>query len=178
MKAKNHSFSIDFFAIGVIGYEFMLGKRPYYDKNRQEIKGQMLSKEAVIKEENIPKEWSNDSVYFINHLLKRKIGERLGSRDGAKELMRHPWLKYYPWEELIKKNLCSPFVPDKKDNFDKHYWEETKLIYEKIYCSSHFKKIFVQFYYTKMKMRIIKILTKALINNINIDLGLLMKMMN
>ena len=156
MKAKNHSFPVDFFAIGVIGYEFMLGKRPYYGKNRQEIKEQMLSKEAVIKEENIPKGWSSDSVDFINHLLKRKIGERLGSKDGAKELMRHPWLKYYPWEELIKKNLCSPFVPDKKDNFDKHYCEsidkvseETKLRYEEIYCSSHFRKVFVQFYYNK-----------------------------
>ena len=180
MKAKNHSFPVDFFAIGVIGYEFMLGKRPYYGKNRQEIKEQMLSKEAVIKEENIPKGWSSDSVDFINHLLKRKIGERLGSKDGAKELMRHSWLKYYPWEELIKKNLCSPFVPDKKDNFDKHYCEsidkvseETKLRYEEIYCSSHYKKVFVQFYYNKDEDENYKDINKSInYNNINIDLGL------
>ena len=180
MKAKNHSFPVDFFAIGVIGYEFMLGKRPYYGKNRQEIKEQMLSKEAVIKEENIPKGWSSDSLDFINHLLKRKIGERLGSKDGAKELMRHPWLKYYPWEELIKKNLCSPFVPDKKDNFDKHYCEsidkvseETKLRYEEIYCSSHFRKVFVQFYYNKDEDENYKDINKSInYNNINVDLGL------
>jgi len=156
MKAKNHSFPVDFFAIGVIGYEFMLGKRPYYGKNRQEIKEQILSKEAIIKEENIPKGWSTDSVDFINHLLRRKIGERLGSKEGARELMRHPWLRYYPWEELIKKKLLAPFVPDKRDNFDKNYCEsidkiseETKLRYEEIYCSSHFKKVFVKFYYNK-----------------------------
>ena len=118
MRAKNHSFPVDFFAIGVIGYEFMLGKRPYYGKNRQEIKEQMLVKEAVIKEEDIPKGWSNESVNFINLLLKRKADKRLGSKEGAKELMRHPWLKYYPWEELIKKNILAPFIPDKKDNFD------------------------------------------------------------
>ena len=53
MKAKNHSFPVDFFAIGVIGYEFMLGVRPYYGKNRKEIKEQMLSTPAFIKEENI-----------------------------------------------------------------------------------------------------------------------------
>ena len=156
MKAKNHSFPVDFFAIGVIGYEFMLGKRPYYGKNRQEIKEQMLSKEAMIKEENMPKGWSNDSVDFINKLLQRKISERLGSKEGAKELMRHPWLKYYPWEELIKKNLMAPFVPDKRDNFDKNYCEsvdkiseETNLRYEEIYSSSHFKKVFVKFYYNE-----------------------------
>ena len=180
MKAKNHSFPVDFFAIGVIGYEFMLGKRPYYGKNRQEIKEQMLTKEAIIKEENIPKGWSTDSVDFINQLLKRKIGERIGSKEGAKELMKHPWLKYYPWEELIKKNLSSPFVPDKRDNFDKNYCEgidriseETKLRYEEIYCSSHFKKVFVNFYYNKDEDENYKDISKTInYNNINIDLGL------
>ena len=181
MKAKNHSFPVDFFAIGVIGYEFMLGKRPYYGKNRQEIKEQMFSKEAIIKEENIPKGWSTDSVDFINKLLKRKIGDRLGSKEGAKELMRHPWLKYYPWEELIKKNLLAPFVPDKRDNFDKHYCEsidkiseETKLRYEEIYCSSHFKKVFVKFYYNKDEDENYKEKNKNNNNydNIVIDLGL------
>ena len=181
MKAKNHSFPVDFFAIGVIGYEFMLGKRPYYGKNRQEIKEQMLSKEAIIKEENIPKGWSTDSVDFINKLLKRKIGDRLGSKEGAKELMKYPWLKYYPWEELIKKNLLAPFVPDKRDNFDKHYCEsidkiseETKLRYEEIYCSSHFKKVFVKFYYNKDEDENYKEKNKNNNNydNIVIDLGL------
>ena len=180
MKAKNHSFPVDFFAIGVIGYEFMLGKRPYYGKNRQEIKEQMLTKEAIIKEENIPKGWSTDSVDFINQLLKRKIGERLGSKEGARELMKHPWLKYYPWEELIKKNLSSPFVPDKRDNFDKNYCEgidriseETKLRYEEIYCSSHFKKVFLSFYYNKDEDENYKDISKNInYNSIIIDLGL------
>ena len=159
----------------------MLGKRPYYGKKRQEIKEQKLSKEAIIKKENISKGWSSDTVDFINQLLKRKIGDRLGSKEGAKELMRHPWLKYYPWEELIKKNLFAPFVPDKRDNFDKHYCEsidkiseETKLRYEEIYCSSHFKKVFVKFYYNKDEDENYKEKNNNNINygNIVIDLGL------
>ena len=27
MKGQNHSFTVDFFALGIMGYEFMLGKR-------------------------------------------------------------------------------------------------------------------------------------------------------
>ena len=38
MCYQNHSFAVDFFALGVIGYEFMKGKRPYLGKNRKEIK--------------------------------------------------------------------------------------------------------------------------------------------
>ena len=154
MKAKNHSFSVDFFAIGVIGYEFMLGRRPYYGKNRKEIKEQMLSKAAVIKEENIAHGWSADSADFINLLLKRKEEKRLGYKNGASELMNHPWLKYYPWSQLKNKTLLAPFVPEKIDNFDKRYCEsidkiseETQMRYEEIYLSSYFKNAFANFFF-------------------------------
>ena len=159
MKAKNHSFAVDFFAVGVIGYEFMLGKRPYYGKNRKEIKEQMLSKQALITEEKIAHGWSSESMDFINLLLQRKEDKRLGSHSGCKgaeELMKHLWLKYYPWNELKNKTLSAPFIPEPKDNFDKLYCEsidkiseETQLRYEEIYCSSHFKKVFVNFFYNE-----------------------------
>ena len=159
MKAKNHSFAVDFFAVGVIGYEFMLGKRPYYGKNRKEIKEQMLSKQALITEETIVHGWSSESMDFINLLLQRKVEKRLGSKGGSKgadELMKHLWLKYYPWNELKNKTLSAPFIPEPKDNFDKLYCEsidkiseETQLRYEEIYCSSHFKKVFVNFFYNE-----------------------------
>lgn len=38
IRRRNHSFPADFFAIGVMVYEFMLGRRPYVGKNRQEIR--------------------------------------------------------------------------------------------------------------------------------------------
>ena len=47
-------------------------------------------------------------------------------------------MKYFPWDKLINKELESPFIPEKKDNFDKKYCEavdsiniETKIRYEK-----------------------------------------------
>ena len=159
MKAKNHSFAVDFFAVGVIGYEFMQGKRPYYGKNRKEIKEQMLSRQALITEETIAHGWSSESMDFINLLLQRKEDKRLGSHGGSKgaeELMKHLWLKYYPWNELKNKTLSAPFIPEPKDNFDKLYCEsidkiseETQLRYEEIYCSSHFKNVFLNFFYNE-----------------------------
>jgi len=38
MCRQNHSFEVDYFALGVIIYEFMLGRRPYYGRNRKEIR--------------------------------------------------------------------------------------------------------------------------------------------
>jgi serine/threonine protein kinase len=31
---QNHTIAVDYYALGVIAYEFMLGKRPYYGRNR------------------------------------------------------------------------------------------------------------------------------------------------
>ena len=37
MCRQNHSFAIDYYALGVIGYEMMLGHRPYRGKDRKAI---------------------------------------------------------------------------------------------------------------------------------------------
>ena len=78
MKSMNHSFPADYFALGVIGYEFMKGERPYYGRNRKEIKEQIMSRQAEIKAEDINESWSKESADFINKLLMRKPEQRLG----------------------------------------------------------------------------------------------------
>ena len=38
MFRKNHTMAVDYYALGVIIYEFMLGRRPYQGKDRKEIR--------------------------------------------------------------------------------------------------------------------------------------------
>ena len=158
MKGENHSFPVDFFAVGVIGYEFLIGNRPYEGKNRKEIKEKMFGEKVEIKGDKIKKGWSNEGVDFINKLLEIDKNKRLGAKNGALELKQHPWLKFYPWEELEKKTLPAPFVPEQIDNFDKNYCEseekiseDTKIRYEEIYSSTEYINAFVDFYYNKEK---------------------------
>ena len=155
MKSLNHSFPADYFALGVIGYEFMKGERPYCGRNRKEIKEQIMSRQAEIKIEDINENWSKESADFINKLLIRKPEQRLGFR-GINELKEHSWLKYYPWLLIKDKSLPSPFVPENKDNFDKRYCEniehigeETKTRYEEILLDSNYNSYFKHFYYNE-----------------------------
>lgn len=68
----NHSFEADYFALGVIAYEFMLRKRPYVGNSRKEIREHILSKQVLVSRSEVPKGWSLDSADFVNRLLQRK----------------------------------------------------------------------------------------------------------
>jgi serine/threonine protein kinase len=126
LLGQNHSFTVDFYAIGIIGYEFLMGERPYIGKNRKEIKNLVLNKEVSI--DNKDKSWTNDCMDFINRCLKRDATKRLGYNNGIKELKNHPWFTKYDWLNLYNKKLVAPYVPKKGKNFDKKYCESNEKI--------------------------------------------------
>ena len=66
---QNHTIAVDYFAIGVIVYEFMLGNRPYQGRNRNEIRDHILSKQAYIKEDELPQGWSLEAADFANKVF-------------------------------------------------------------------------------------------------------------
>ncbi len=63
MFGSNHSFSVDFFAVGVIMFEMIIGKRPYYGKTRKEIKDKIVASQAYLKQNS---EYSSEIISFVN----------------------------------------------------------------------------------------------------------------
>lgn len=150
---QNHTYAVDYFALGVIGYEFMKGVRPYLGKGRKKIKEKMLAIQARIIKNEIPPGWSIESADCINRLLERKATNRLGYL-GATEVKEHSWFKYYPWKDLYLGKMESPFLPGGGDNFEASYCskpeavgEETKDRYIKIVNGSSYKNVFKNFKY-------------------------------
>ena len=121
---KNHTYSVDFYAMGIMSYEFVFGDRPYEGTSRKELREEIIRKQARIHSNQIPDGWSREACDFINQLMQRKYEKRLGHNEGIKELKNHRWFRGYDWEALEKKKLKSPFVPPKNDNYDKEYCEE------------------------------------------------------
>ena len=176
---QNHGPPSDFFALGVIGYEFMLGYRPYLGRGRKEIKNLIISKQAKISREELPDDWSENSRDFINLLLQRKPKKRLGY-NGVNEIKEHPWMKDIDFDLLFNKKIEAPFIPPiDKENFDKKYCEgedkvgETTLErYELYFNSELYEGVFKNYtYINKIYLneynnnRNIKIQNVKMINN-------------
>jgi protein kinase A len=54
MTRQNHGINVDYFALGVICYEFMFGRRPYTGKTRKDIRDKILSEPIYIKKSDLP----------------------------------------------------------------------------------------------------------------------------
>ena len=152
MSKEKHSYTSDFFSLGVIIYEMMLKKRPYIGKNRQEIKEKMSKGEVQIKNNEIPKGWSAEIVDFVNKLLIKNPDNRLGSK-GFSELKFHPWLRFYDWKSTYLKKEKAPFIPPKKvicseeiESLSLNNNENSKK-FQKIKNSELYQKAFINFKY-------------------------------
>jgi len=150
---KPHDFAVDYFALGVIVYELMMGERPYQGKNRKEIREQMFSIEIKLDNDDLPDDWVDENIIdFINKLLVRKKKKRLGYKDGL-EVKNHPYFNDILWSQLENMTFESPFVFETEDNFDESYAQkqDNDSIYEgkkEIYIYEvNDSKLFKDFYF-------------------------------
>ena len=166
---KPHSFEVDFYALGIIIFELVYGKRPYNGKTRKEIRDQVISREVKLKNCNLPLNWDENLIDFINGLLKRKIKNRLG-HIGISEIKNHPFLNDVNWEEIEKMNLQSPFIFYGEDNFDKSYANKKDEEYDELKIEEYVKlindsNVYCNFYYNEGKCNVKKLKDSNLNNN-------------
>ena len=158
MCGQNHTIAVDYFALGVMTYEFMKGYRPYIGRNRKEIKEKILMKEINIKyNKDYCNGWSYQSIDFINKLLVRKDKLRLGF-NGCKDVMNHSWFYGFQWDKVYFKEVISDFLPGNYDNFDYKYCNgvevcglDTRERYAEIVISDIYKVCFDDYYFFDRK---------------------------
>ena len=159
---KDHDYSVDFFSLGVILFELLMGKRPYHGHNKKELRKDIVSRQARINEENVPDGFVRsknffDCINFINGLLERKKDRRLGA-NGFKEIKEHPWLIDFKWDDLMEKNIDPPFIPPHCDsNYDKKYCneienigDETQKEYNSIRNKNEYNKYFENYTFNRL----------------------------
>jgi len=97
LKGNGYDKSVDWWALGVLLYEMLHGKPPFYDKNIYI----MFSK---IKDEKFHPQYSSDisdeARDLITQLLKRDPRERLGSKNDISDIISHPFFEEIKFRKL------------------------------------------------------------------------------
>jgi serum/glucocorticoid-regulated kinase 2 len=138
IQEVGHSFPVDWWALGILTYEMIIGFPPFHtgpgqsnDKMYQLIK----TKEPVFpdgKRHGI--HLSDDCVDFIKKCLAKDPTQRIGSTKGVEEIFKHPWFKGFEPAKMYSKKYKPEFVPqlskDKLDvsNFDRMFTKEEAVI--------------------------------------------------
>ena len=120
IRQKGYGQEIDWWSLGVIMFEMMIGYPPFFSESSTETCKKILDWKNTLNirpEANISKE--------AEDILRKLINDpesRLGA-NGADEIKAHPFFKKIKWNR-IKETLTPPFIPELANNYDTKYFDE------------------------------------------------------
>jgi len=111
--SNGHSHSVDWWALGVLTYELMVGDTPF---NAVDLVHTMRMVQRGISSAYFP-EPEKDWVAFVKDLCRNDPEDRLPMGDGGiTNLLEHPWYAEsgFDWEAVRLRSLPAPFVPEER----------------------------------------------------------------
>jgi tRNA A-37 threonylcarbamoyl transferase component Bud32 len=109
LKRVGHGKAVDWYLLGVVFYEMLVGVPPYYANNREQLFYNI--EKAPLK---IPSYLSNESKSLLKGLLQRNPTKRLGSGKGdSEEIKSHPFFQGINWKDVENRKLKPPLVEPK-----------------------------------------------------------------
>eukprot|EP00475_Leptophrys_vorax_P017654 TRINITY_DN24259_c0_g1_i1.p1 TRINITY_DN24259_c0_g1~~TRINITY_DN24259_c0_g1_i1.p1 ORF type:complete len:291 (-),score=20.27 TRINITY_DN24259_c0_g1_i1:273-1085(-) len=112
-----HGPAADWWSVGVLLYELLVGIPPFNAPTPQQIFDNILNRNITWPE--VPDEMSYEAKDLIDRLLTFDESERLGAK-GAQEIKAHPFFKNVNWDTLSLEQ--PPFVPKPDDPHDTSYF--------------------------------------------------------
>jgi len=110
-----HSFGVDWWALGVMTYEFLVGVPPFADEAAESIFQNILNREMFEWPAEVPV--SDAAKDFVDKLLQLDLKRRLGST-GPEEVKNHPFFAGINWDKVLTDPMTDFFVPKVHDEQD------------------------------------------------------------
>eukprot|EP00286_Rhodomonas_abbreviata_P026010 CAMPEP_0181291732 /NCGR_PEP_ID=MMETSP1101-20121128/2127_1 /TAXON_ID=46948 /ORGANISM="Rhodomonas abbreviata, Strain Caron Lab Isolate" /LENGTH=510 /DNA_ID=CAMNT_0023396149 /DNA_START=250 /DNA_END=1778 /DNA_ORIENTATION=+ len=118
---QGHGQMVDWWSLGILIYEMLVGLPPFYNKNTRVAYEQLLTKEF-----EFPSSMSDDAKHLLKGLLQRNPSRRLGSKvsehekshDGVSQIKSDPWFASVDFDKVLAMEVEPPFKPKVKNMLD------------------------------------------------------------
>uniref|UniRef100_A0A915IYR5 Protein kinase C n=1 Tax=Romanomermis culicivorax TaxID=13658 RepID=A0A915IYR5_ROMCU len=137
LRGEDYSFSVDWWALGVLMYEMMAGRSPFdivgmtdaADHQTEDYLFHIILEKTI----RIPRSLSVKAAAVLKMFLNKNPQERLGCKtdlqEGFNDIKNHTFFKPVEWDLLESKQVVPPYKPPVKDardleHFDKQFTDE------------------------------------------------------
>lgn len=115
IRSNGYTRAVDWWSLGVLIFEMLVGKPPFEDKNPVNLYEKIL--ECRI-------DWPDDINPVLKDLLlgllTPDVEKRYGAtaNDGDRDIKRHPWFETIDFDLAFQRQLVPPYIPSVKDDGD------------------------------------------------------------
>jgi len=107
LLSKGHGKGVDWWTLGILVYEMLVGEPPFVDDNPMGIYQQILTGKL-----SFPRRFGKDAKSLIKKLLTADLTRRYGClKAGAGDIKHHKWFAAFDFDALVKKELKAPIKP-------------------------------------------------------------------
>uniref|UniRef100_A0A3B5LFR0 non-specific serine/threonine protein kinase n=1 Tax=Xiphophorus couchianus TaxID=32473 RepID=A0A3B5LFR0_9TELE len=107
LEDNDYGRAVDWWGLGVVTYEMMCGRLPFYNQDHEK-----LFELILMEEIKFPRTLSADAKSLLSGLLIKDPNKRLGGGpDDAKEIMRHSFFGTIDWQDVYDKKVSTAFIP-------------------------------------------------------------------
>lgn len=129
IQSKGHSKAVDWWSLGILVYEMLVGYPPFFDEQPFGIYEKILAGKI-----DWPRHMDPVAKDLIKKLLVQDRTKRLGNmKNGAEDVKKHKWFKALDWDDVAARKQVPPIIPkvshdgDTKnfDDYPEDNWQST-----------------------------------------------------
>merc|ERR1740117_490486 len=120
--SKGHDTGVDYWAFGVLIYEMLVGRSPFYSYGTDQVS---LFKRIVMVKYQCPSKVTDDAKDVIKKLLTRRQASRIGNLSrGHLDIKEHPWFASLDFEKLNDRKIKAPWKPKATNPMDSRNFDD------------------------------------------------------
>ncbi|XP_054153882.1 RAC-alpha serine/threonine-protein kinase-like [Oppia nitens] len=120
LEDTDYGRAVDWWGLGVVMYEMMCGRLPFYNHDHD-----ILFELILVEEVKFPRTLSTEAKNLLQALLVKDPQRRLGGgAEDAKEIMYHPFFRGIVWQDVLEKKVMPPFKPQVTSDTDTRYFDQ------------------------------------------------------